>query len=93
MPLKVRAFPDWGVGADPTYWLVPVDALPDGETVSAHIRAQERPKVVALVGYHDDAEAGVIAVRLLYGYRGDGRRRSARNVQKHACPWRRVRQT
>ena len=60
------------VGADPAYWLVPVDALPDGETVSAHIRAQERPKVVALVGYHDDAEAGAIAVRLPYGYRGDG---------------------
>ena len=28
--------------------------------------------MVALVGYHDDAEAGSIAVRLPYGYRGDG---------------------
>jgi hypothetical protein len=60
------------VGADPAYWLVPVDSLPAGDAVIAHIRAQERPKVVALVGYHDDAEAGAIAKRLPYGYRGDG---------------------
>jgi hypothetical protein len=39
--------------------------------VIAHVGAHERPKVVALVGYHDDAEAGAIAVRLPYG-RGDG---------------------
>jgi hypothetical protein len=60
------------VGADPAYWLVPVDSLPEGDAVIAHIRTQERPKVVGLVGYHDDAEAGAIAVRLPYGYRGDG---------------------
>ena len=60
------------VGSSPTYWLVPVDSLPDGDAVIAHIRVQERPKVVALVGYHDDAEAGSIAQRLPYGYRGDG---------------------
>ncbi len=60
------------VGSSPTYWLVPVDSLPDGDAVIAHIRVQERPKVVALVGYHDDAEAGSIAMRLPYGYRGDG---------------------
>jgi hypothetical protein len=41
--------------------------------VIGHIRAHERPKVVALVGYHDDAEAGAIAVRLPYG-RGDWHR-------------------
>ena len=60
------------VAAEPTYWLVPVDSLPDGDAVLAQVRAQERPKVVALVGYHDDAEAGSIAQRLPYGYRGDG---------------------
>ena len=60
------------VGSSPTFWLVPVDSLPDGDAVIAHIRALERPKVVALVGYHDDAEAGSIAKRLPYGYRGDG---------------------
>ena len=60
------------VGANPAYWVVPVESLPDGDAVVAHIRAQERPKVVALVGYHDDAEAGSIAQRLPYGYRGDG---------------------
>ena len=60
------------VGSSPAYWLVPVDSLPDGDAVINHIRAQEWPKVVALVGYHDDAEAGSIAQRLPYGYRGDG---------------------
>jgi hypothetical protein len=60
------------LGADPAYWLVPVHSLPDGDAVIAHIRAQARPKVVALVGYHDDAEAGSIAQRLPYGCRGDG---------------------
>ena len=60
------------VGSSPAYWLVTVDSLPDGDAVIAHIREQERPKVVALVGYHDDAEAGSIAQRLPYGYRGDG---------------------
>jgi hypothetical protein len=49
----------------------PWGSAPTGETVIGHIRAHERPKVVALVGYHDDAEAGAIAVRLPYG-RGDG---------------------
>ena len=60
------------VGSSPAYWLVPEDSLPDGDSVIAHIRAQERPKVVALVGYHDDPEAGSIAKRLPYGNRGDG---------------------
>ena len=60
------------VGSSPAYWLVTVDSLPDGDAVIAHVRAQERPKVVALVGYHDDPEAGSIAKRLPYGYRGDG---------------------
>ena len=60
------------VGSSPAYWLVPMDSLPGGDEVLARVRAQERPKVVALVGYHDDAEAGSIAQRLPYGYRGDG---------------------
>jgi len=60
------------VGSSPTYWLVPVDSLPAADEVLARVRAQGRPKVVALVGYHDDAEAGSIAQRLPYGYRGDG---------------------
>jgi hypothetical protein len=64
---------DWPhVGAAPTFWLVPESTLPDAETVLALVRAGGHPKVVAMVGYHDDPEAGTIARRLPYGNRGEG---------------------
>ena len=60
------------VGSAPAYWMAPADSLPAAETVLEAIRAEPLTKVVALVGYHDDAEAGTIARRFLYGNRGDG---------------------
>jgi hypothetical protein len=60
------------VGSAPTYWLVPVESLPDANEVVERIRALQLTKAVALVGYEDDAHAGEIAKRLPYGLRGEG---------------------
>lgn len=60
------------VGADPAYWLEPLDSLPSAADVLDRIRAGEHSKVVALVGYRDDSEASEASRHLPYGHRGDG---------------------
>jgi hypothetical protein len=60
------------LGSGPAFWLEPAASLPAAETVLARIREGGHSKVVALVGYHDDTEAGAIARRLPYGHRGEG---------------------
>jgi hypothetical protein len=60
------------LGSGPAFWLEPVASLPRGGVVLDRIRRGGHSKVVALVGYHDDAEAGTIARRLPYGHRGEG---------------------
>ena len=66
--------PPWTevVGTDPAYWLEPLDTLPLAHHVLEHIRAGGHSKVVALVGYRDDAEASEASRRLPYGHRGEG---------------------
>lgn len=60
------------IGADPTYWLEPLDTLPLAHRVLEHIRSGGHSKVVALVGYRDDSEASEASRRLPYGHRGEG---------------------
>lgn len=60
------------IGAAPVYVLEPLDTLPDAETVKRRVLDGAYTKVVALVGYRDDAEASDVARRLPYGHRGQG---------------------
>jgi hypothetical protein len=60
------------LGSGPVCWLEPASALPEADVVAQHIRRGHHTKVVALVGYHDDPEAGTIARRLPSGSRGEG---------------------
>ncbi|MDR7087556.1 hypothetical protein J2X11_002395 [Aeromicrobium panaciterrae] len=60
------------VGDAPTYLLEPIETLPPAYEVLERIRAGGHPKVVALVGYREDAEASEVSRHLPYGYRGEG---------------------
>jgi hypothetical protein len=60
------------LGSGPVFWLEPSATLPAADVVTERIRTGAHSKVVALVGYHDDAEAGIVARRLPYGPRGEG---------------------
>jgi hypothetical protein len=58
------------VSALPEVWFVPADALPDAGEIVARLAGSV--KAVALVGYHDDADASAIAPHLPYGIDGGG---------------------
>lgn len=60
------------VGAAPAYIFEPLGTLPDLEGVRARVLEGGYAKVVALVGYRDDAEASEVARHLPYGHRGEG---------------------
>jgi hypothetical protein len=60
------------VGAAPAYVFEPLGTLPDLEGVRAGVLQGGHAKVVALVGYRDDAEASEVARHLPYGHRGEG---------------------
>jgi hypothetical protein len=60
------------IGGDPSFWLEPLESLPAAEVVAQRIRDGKHSKVVALVGYREDAEASEASRHLPYGPRGEG---------------------
>lgn len=57
---------------DPEWWFELAETLPPADEVLDRIRGGKHSKVVALVGYGDDAAASEASRHLPYGHRGEG---------------------
>ena len=66
--------PPWteSLGERPVFWLEPLETLPPASVVRDRILDGAHSKVVALVGYREDAEASAASRRLPYDIHGKG---------------------